>query len=73
MMDTLIKQDLNHAIWNDANIAWLITLHILQIITDNIMANNTTIMKWDAAWCQLAKVKPSKTLKAINVEKPPAP
>ena len=85
-MDTLIQQELKEAIWYDADTDQLINLYFPPIVTDDIVANNVTITKWQAAWCKPAKVKTSSipdtaTLNAPSttsektpaLEKPPTP
>ena len=75
MMDTLIKQELNHTIWYDANTDQLINLYFQDVITNDILAKNGMIMKWQGTWCKPAKVKPSSTPNTTNTtpEKPPTP
>ena len=75
MMDTLIKQELNHAIWYDANTDQLINLYFWDVVTNDILAKNEMIMKWQGTWCKPAKVKPSSTPNTANTtpEKPPTP
>ena len=46
MMDTLIKQELNHTIWYNANTDQLINLYFQDVITNDILAKNVMIMKW---------------------------
>ena len=75
MMDTLIKQELNHAIWYDANTDQLINLYFWDVVTNDILAKNVMIMKWQGTWCKPTKVKPSSTPNTTNTtpEKPPTP
>ena len=70
MMDTLIQQELKEAIWYDADTDQLINLYFPPIVTDDIVANNVTIMKWQAAWCKLGKVKTSSIPDAATSNAP---
>ena len=67
MMDTLIKQELNHAIWYNANTDQLINLYFQDVVTNDILAKNVMIMKWQGTWCKPAKVKPSLTPNTANM------